>query len=283
MSSGLPNNIIKLPGVSQLPETKEYKEIKSTMETVLVDRNKISKWKHPPFQRPLRLNHRVLEIRDLIKQNGGIIPGVITIGVLNNTDYYLMDGQHRIDAFIKSELPESIVDIRFCRFDTMAEMGDEFVRINSAIVSMRPDDILRALEESSPALSEIRRKCPFIGYDMIRRNAKSPVVSMANALRAWLGSAADIPTRPNVTTREILERMDSVETERMCHYFGVVWDAWRNDPEYQRMWSAINVTVSAWMWRHCVISQSSPRVTRLTPQQFGQGMLALTADATYLE
>ena len=51
----------------------------------------------------------------------------------------------------------------------MAEMGDAFVALNSRLVNMRPDDILRGLEGSIPALQEIRASCPFVGYDQIRQ------------------------------------------------------------------------------------------------------------------
>lgn len=278
-----PNNVIKMPGVSTMPDTKTYKDVKSTMETVLVTREGIDSWKLPPFQRPLRENAKLYEVRDGIKASGGIIPGVITIGVLNRTEKYVIDGQHRIEGFKMTELDEGIADVRMCHFDSMAEMGDEFVKLNSRIAPLRPDDILRGLEGSVPALKEIRARCPYIGYDMIRRGAKAPIVSMSLALRSWLGSALDIPTRNKAVTRELLSRLDTDETNRMVHFFSIVWDAWRNDPEYVRMWSALNLTVAAWLWRHCVISQSSPRITRLTPQQFGRGMLALTANKSYLD
>jgi hypothetical protein len=56
----------------------------------------------------------------------------------------------------------------------MADMGEEFVNLNSQLVTMRPDDIRRGLEGTIEALPTIRRECPFVGYDMIVGSASSP-------------------------------------------------------------------------------------------------------------
>jgi hypothetical protein len=274
---------IKLTGVSALPETKEYRGLRSTMETVLIDRKGIESWILPPFQRPLRVNAKVLEVSEQIKKDGGIIPGVILIGVLNKAEKYLIDGQHRVKAFLLTELPEAIADVRMIHFESMSEMGVEFDKINGRLVVHKPDDSLRALEGAYPTLQHIRDRCPFIGYDMVRRNPKAPLLSMSLAIRAWMVSANEVPQSSSISAREQVERMDMDEAKRMAEYFCIVYDAWRNDPEYLRCWSALNITITAWLWRRCVLTTSSPRVTKFTPAQFGQAMLALTADQSYLD
>lgn len=274
-------NVIKMPGVSELPESKNFRTVRSTMDTVLITKDGVEAWKLPPFQRPLRVNPKVLEVAEQIRLNGGIIPGVITIGVLNKTEKYLLDGQHRIEAFKISGLPEGIADIRLCQFESMADMGEEFVELNSRLVVMKPDDILRGLEASTPALKKIRTSCPFIGYGNVRRNAKAPTVSMSLAIRCWISSGQDVPAG-SMSAREALERLDTDEVNRMIHFFSVVHEAWGNDAEYARCWSRLNVSVAAWLWRRCVIGQSSLKVTVLTPDQFKMGMMALTTDTTYL-
>lgn len=274
-------NVIKMPGVSELPATTTYRAVKSTMDTVLITKDGVENWKLPPFQRPLRVNAKVLEVAEQIKINGGVIPGVLTIGVLNKTDKYLIDGQHRIEAFKISGLPEGIADIRLCQFESMADMGEEFVELNSRLVVMKPDDILRGLEASTPALKKIRTTCPFIGYGSIRRNAKAPTVSMSLAIRCWISSAQDVPAG-SLSARVSLDRLDTDELNRMIHFFSVVHEAWGNDPEYARCWSRLNISIAAWLWRRCVIGQSSVKVTVLTPDQFKVGMMALTTDQDYL-
>jgi|WetSurMetagenome_2_1015567.scaffolds.fasta_scaffold204988_1 hypothetical protein len=274
--------VIKLPGVSGLPATKDYAELKSTMETVLLSRAGIEEWKHPPFQRPLKVNDKVEAVSKQIQADGGVIPDVITIAILGK-EKFLLDGQHRIKAFLMTELPEAIADIRMIRCESMAEMGQVFERINDRLVPLKTDDRLRSLEPSYKSLQTIRARCPFIGYDQIRRGPHSPIVSMSLAIRAWMGSLQDVPSGSTSSAKAHLENLDPEETNRMIHFFTVVHSAWRNDPEYRRCWTGLNLTIAAWLWRRCVLSQSSPRVTKLTPDQFGQGMLALTADKTYLD
>lgn len=65
------------------------------------------------------------------------------------------------------------------------EMGEEFVILNSAISRIGPDDILRGLKEGNPALQKILSQLPFVGFDMIRRGAASPVVSMIAVAGRW--------------------------------------------------------------------------------------------------
>lgn len=276
------SNVIRLPGVSPVPE-KTPRNMRSTMDTVLVTKEGIKAWKIPPFQRPLRVNAKLLAISEDIKHNGGVVPGILTIGVLNK-EKYVIDGQHRIEAFKLSELDEGLADVRMCYFDSMAEMGDEFVSLNSQIVKLRPDDILRGLEGSMPTIASIRKACPFVGYDNIRRGKAAPIVSMALALRAWLISIPEVPVSGCGSVRSIAERLDMDEAHRVSHFLQCCFAAWGMDTEYSKMWGSLNLTIAAWLWRRCVIaSLSGSRITRLTPEQFTSGLRALTANANYMD
>jgi hypothetical protein len=84
-----------------------------------------------------------------------------------------------------SELTECIADVRSIIFDDLAEMADEFVNLNSRLVNMRPDDILRGLEESMPQIRRIHESCEFVGYTQIRRGPSSPLVGISRLLRCW--------------------------------------------------------------------------------------------------
>lgn len=274
-------NIIKLPGVSALPE-KTPKTIRSTMDTVVVTRDGIANWKLPPFQRPLRVNAKLLAIAQELRHNGGVIPGILTVGVLAK-EKYLIDGQHRVEAFKLSELEEGYADIRICYFDSMADMGDEFVSLNSSIVKLRPDDILRGLEGSIAALGDVRKACPFVGYDNIRRGGAAPLLSMALALRAWFLSQTEVPNSGAAgSARALAERLDTEEARRLAHFLSCCFEAWGGDKEYYRVYGALNLTLTAWLWRRTVIMPSG-RVTRLTPQQFVSCLRALTASSGYMD
>ena len=48
-------------------------------------------------------------------------------------------------------------------------MAEEFTRLNSSMVKMRPDDLLRAMESSTLSLQMIRKHCDFVSYDQVRR------------------------------------------------------------------------------------------------------------------
>jgi hypothetical protein len=113
-------------------------------DTFLITPDIVRSWRTPDCQRPLRDNQRVRDIGQELHANGGVLSGVITLGKLNGK-YYVIDGQHRLLAFLLSELAEGYVEVRILCFETEAEMGREFVELNSHIAPMKADDILRGL------------------------------------------------------------------------------------------------------------------------------------------
>lgn len=139
-------------------------------------------WLLPAFQRPLRVNAKVLEIAEGIKADGGVMPGILTLGVINGKTY-LVDGQHRREAFFQSGCDTGYADVRYCEFESMAEMADEFVRLNSQIVRLKPDDILRGLEAGNEHLRRLRKACPWIGYGFFRAGETSPIMGPARLVR----------------------------------------------------------------------------------------------------
>src|SRR3989304_5883724 len=201
--------IVKLKTVAE-------KATRTTLEGMFVTRDIITSWQHPPFQRPLRVNDKVKALAEEIKRNGGIIPGVLTLGVLSQTGVQVrnrLDGQHRMEAFLMSGLDEGYADVRIHFCESMGQMGEEYVELNSRLVSMRPDDILRGLEGSYANLRTVREKCRFVGYDMIRRNEKAPIVSMSAMLRVWRGSSGDVPvTTGGVSTPALAITLTNEET-----------------------------------------------------------------------
>src|SRR5919108_2111434 len=170
-----------------------HKETSTHVELVELSPELIKSWKKPSFQRELRPNAKVLELVDKIKADGGVVPGIITIGVFEK-NFYKLDGQHRLEAFLLTKLPVGYCDVRFYYATSEADMGEEFVRQNSSLVHMRPDDYLRGLEGTYEPLEYIRRHCPFVGYDQVRRGPKSPVVGMSVLLRCWFCSEKETPS-----------------------------------------------------------------------------------------
>lgn len=252
-------------------------------DTIEVSPELLTKWKAPPFQRPLRVNARVLELVAEIKRDGGVIPGVITLGHLGR-DTYLLDGQHRMHAFLLSELPLGYVDIRVHYLQDMAEMGKEFVRLNSRLVNLRPDDVLRGLEEGNEALRYVRTRCPFVGYDQIRRSERSPIVSMSTLLRCWFGSHPETPTSGGGgSSTHLAETLTVDDAENLATILLVLEKSWGRHQEYARLWGALNLTLCFWLWRRTVTTQYSPSSVRLTKEAFSKCMMSVSAATDYVD
>lgn len=263
------------------PKTSAEKATQSVQETILFTAEEAKAWKLPPFQRPLRVNEKVKELATAIGNDGGIIPGILTFGVLKGSRY-LLDGMHRRESFLLSGKEEGYADTRTKFFDSMAEMGKEFVLLNSRLVNMRPDDILRGLECSLSTLPQIREKCPFVGYDHIRRSDRSPIVSMSILLRVWEISKRDVPGSYAMTASAIAEGMQEDDTKEVIRFLGCCYKAWGRDHEYQRLWASLNFSLCAWLYRRTVLTAHSVKSVRLNDETFTKAMMSLSADRDYL-
>lgn len=262
--------------------------VNSKLETMVFTRADVNEWAVPPFQRPLRVNDKVRAMAEELKHNGGIMNGVITLGMLpRDKSIYLVDGQHRREAFRISELPEGMSDVRTCMFEDMAHMAEAFVQLQQSLVSMRPDDILRGLEGTTRSLQVIRQTCPFVGYDNIRRNAENaPLLSMALILRSWTGSRGDTPSRTpghRSTPVEMAKEIDDLELTNLCKFLHVAHAAWGRDVENARLWASLNIGMCMWMYRRLVLDQdrTQKRSMTLTTDQFKKCLMALSADGDY--
>jgi len=265
------------------PHGDAERATQTTLDTIELTRKLVSVWKSPPFQRDVRVNAKVSGLVDEIKQSG-VLPGIVTLGVLEGV-IYIVDGQHRLHAFLLSELVVAYVDVRTHYFKTMGQMADEFVKLNSSLVRLRPDDILKGLEQSNEHLQRIRRKCPYVGYDSVRRGTHAPVVSMSMVVRAWFGSRTEVPALAFSSTAAV-EQLDETETGHLIDFLGLCFESWHRDPEYGKLWGALNVTLCAWLYRRVVIGapgKGQSRSMKVTPEEFRRGLLALSAANEYLE
>lgn len=260
---------------------KPHKETSTRVELVELTPELVKSWKKPDFQRDLRVNAKVLELVDQIKKDE-CLPGIITIGVLDKI-FYKLDGQHRLEAFLLSKLPIAYCDVRYYYAEDMAEMGEEFVRLNSSLVRLRPDDILRGLEGHIETLQYLRKHCPFVGYDMIRRGAKSPVLSMSVVLRCWALAMTETPTSGRAVAAQVAKSLTPADTKHLAIFLQLAEKAWGRDPEYARLYSTLTLTLCMWLFRRIVIEPYSAGTTMLTPDQFQSCLTALSADARYLD
>lgn len=264
------------------------KAVRSAMETLIITPGQVNQWRIPPFQRPVRVNAKVLAMAEELKQNGVEITGILTLGKIGKDDtIYVIDGQHRLEAFKLSEMKEIIVDVRVCHFDTMAEAADEFTRLNTALVRMRPDDVLRGLEMSLPSLQAIRKGCDFVGYDQIRRNTNAPIVSMSAALRCWNASQYETPATSNsgLGAASMAQALDVMSAQNLVVFLLTAHSAWGRDPDYYRLWGNLNLSLCMWLWRRLVLDKDriGKRYVALSPAQFKKCLMSLSADSNYLD
>ncbi len=264
------------------PATEAERTTRTTMDTIEITPSIVRSWKTPPFQRPLRVSAKVMEISSEIADNDGVVPGIVTIGVLG-ADRYVVDGQHRLEAFLQSNCTVGYLDVRFVHHGDMADMAEEFYKLNSRIVSMRPDDYLRALESSSELLRKVRKRCPFVGYDMIRRGDHSPILSASVALRCWWTSGREVPQGGGASLMTIVKEYQTEEADSIIGFLEVAHAAWGRDYEYARLWGSLNLTLCMWLYRRLVMSAYSTKTQRVTKEMFQKCLMALSADATFLD
>lgn len=274
-------NVIPISGAREAPKASQ-----SRMETLIITPAMANAWKLPPFQRPLRLNDKVRAVTEQIKATE-CIEGVLTLGRLKaDSGYYIVDGQHRIEAFKLADIAEAIADVRVMQFDDLTEMADEFVRLNSSLVKMRPDDILRGLESSSPAMLAVRRSCEFVGYDHIRRGGAGPIVSMSAVLRCWSAATYETPAPSGGMSAAMLaQALDPASTQNLIVFLSTAHAAWGRDPEYFRLWGNLNLTLCMWLWNRLVIDRDragNRRYAVLTVNSFKHCLMSLSADSDFL-
>lgn len=267
------------------------KALQSTMETKLLSVDEVNQWRVPPFQRPVRINAKVSAMAADLRANGTMISGVITLGkLLRDNAYYIVDGQHRIEAFRLSGLPEIIADVRVVHFDNMADMADEFVQLNTALVKMRPDDVLRGIAPSHPPLTRILKECPFIGFSNVRKTSSEsgPIVSLAAVLRCWYAGNADTPSSSTngLSVGTLGQNMTDDDAGKVIRFLHIAMAAWGRDPESYRLWGNCNLGLCMWLYVRLVINRErrgSTRVVVLDDAQFKKCLMALSADRNYVD
>lgn len=275
-------NVMLMKGAKEAPRAA-----RSRMDTILVTPKMIQSWVVPPFQRPLKVNAKVRAIAEELRHNGGVVDGVLTLGQIDgDKTIWLMDGQHRIEAAKLSELPEVIADVRICDFDSMAEMGEEFVKLNSAIVRLNPDDIMRGMEGTVAVIHNIREACPFVGYDSVRRSPAGPVLSMSAACRMWVGSRNEAPKGTVGSALSVVTEMAPQEADDLVKFLLIARAAWGSDPSNYRLWTGLNLTMTAWLYRRLVLEKdftAQKKHARLNADLFKKCLMQVSASPDYVD
>jgi hypothetical protein len=263
------------------PSTDAEKKTQTTTDTWEFTAATAKTWRSPPFQRPLRVNNKVAAAAESMKKNGGVISGTFTIGVFEG-DRWLVDGQHRREAFYLSGCPVGYVDVRIIHFKSLADMADEFVEVNQHLVNLKPDDIVRGMEASCEPIAKLRRKCTYVGYDNVRRNERSPVIAMSQLLRCWNGSANDTPRTGGVSAAQLAEQFTTDDCEQLASFMDCAYTAWGRDPQNYRLWSSLNLTLCAWIYRRIHLTAYSAKTQRVDRDLFTKCLLSVSAAEIYV-
>lgn len=260
---------------------------RSAMETLIFTRAEVLTWKIPPFQRPVRVNDKVLGAAEQMRKDGGIIPGVLTLGRLGtDKTIYLVDGQHRIEAFKIAECIECLADARMCTYTSMADMADDFVELNASLVKMRPDDILRGLEESLPQLRRIRASCDFVTYGQVKRNTtEKAVIGMSQLLRCWNGSRPEGMSSYSPSATALAQSLEAEDVDHLILFMQIARSAWGADEENYRLWGSLNLTMCMWLFRRVVLDKARgvKRAVVLTHDEFRKCLMGASAAPEYVE
>src|SRR5580704_4923509 len=144
--------VIPIQGKREAPKSE-----RSAMETLILTPELIKEWKVPIFQRELRVTPKVKALAAELAAGKYALDGVLTLGkVANDPTTWIIDGQHRLHAFLMSGIAEVISDVRYCFYDTKKEASDAYYIAQDHLARMRPDDGLRALELGLVPLQIIR-------------------------------------------------------------------------------------------------------------------------------
>jgi len=101
------------------PSGEAERATQTTLDTIEITRKLVTTWKSPPFQRDVRVTASVTALVTAL-QHDNVLPGTITLGV-HDGDIYIVDGQHRLHAFLMTDLPVAYADVRTHYFKTMGE------------------------------------------------------------------------------------------------------------------------------------------------------------------
>lgn len=261
---------------------------RTVVKKIVMTRAMVKEWKAPPFQRPLSHNKRLEEFSKQLVTDA-TIDAPIHLGFWEG-ETYIIDGQHRTEGFLASGLARvrGFVTIKDYPAGDVGrrEMAEDYIRLSRDIVKLRPDDTLRALESTNQYLKVIRNSCPFIGYDQIRRNTtSSAVLSMNVVVRAWHGSANEIPSTPKHSAYDNARHLTVEDCNHLEQFLMLAFEAWGREFCNRRLWSALNLTLCMWLYRRVVMpaTRSLSRCTRLTPKQFLSGLRGLSGSSNYVD
>lgn len=301
---------LNVPGATTLSRAAARNISLPRHEVYTLTPEKLKDWTHPLFQRPLLINPKVVQLarnfqREAAEDPDGmcIIPETVSFGRFEGRDY-LVDGQHRIfgafaiaaglkrlehcEAILEPEHGTlakcALVDAKITDYESMADMAEAFARAQEKLVALKPDDLLRAREETNTNLRDIRRACPFVGYEKNRNTKGTIVLSMSTAIRTWFGSGMTPSGGPEADRAQRM--LDEDEAKHIIAFLKAAERAGWVSELYPRLWGQLNLGINMWLWRKTVMGvgnkfRGGAASMVLTPKQYSECMEELRKSPRY--
>jgi hypothetical protein len=265
-------------------KTKPQRTTSTRVDTIAFTLKDVDSWKRPEFQRDIKPTKKMAEVVQYIKDNDGVLPGILTLGVLDGTrEIYKIDGHHRCEAFRQSECPEGYADVRYL-YGTMEDFSEEYEKLNGQINPTKADDRLRAQAIRNPKIERLRSQCKVIAF--APRKTGKVSISMSMVLRSWANARRGTPaTRGKAASGvEIMTHMEDAELAHLIKFINLCESAWGRDQEYVQLWNQMNLTMCMWLYNRLVVDKpTSIKLKQLTPALFEKCLMSLSADARYME
>lgn len=263
--------------------------LRSKTELLILEPDIVNEWVIPEgVQRNLHVNKHVCNLRDELLSNGGVLTSIISLGrVAGDPRTFVVDGMHRLEAFKMAGIPELYVEVKTTDFDSMADLAKEFVKAQTPLVRMTPDDSLRAMANFTPALAAVKEKCSFVGYDNVRRKGGGTMLSMSAVIRTWTGSRGETPslTSNGKSAQDMAHDLDEKEVENLCRFLNLAFAVWNVNPEYFGLWANLNMCMTMWLYRTLVIEKPSTakRYLHVSEDHFQKCLMSVSANQLYID
>lgn len=263
--------------------TGPQKTTRTSTDTISFSLEEMKRWNKPEFQREIKKTRRYYDAVETIKASGGVIPGVMTLGILEGTkDIYKIDGNHRTEAAKESGCETFFADVRYV-YGSMEDFADEYSRLNEQISATKPDDRLRAAAVSNPRVNRLLALCKVVGF--AKRNQPKLKISMSSILRAWNNASRSTPAARGkaASAIDIIRDISDEDFGHLCALLNHCEAAWGRDFEYASLWGQMNLTTVMWLYVQLVTTDpASPKIKRLSKEIFEKCLMSLSAEERYV-
>lgn len=271
------------------PKSEIERDTDCVMLQATVTRQQLENWIEPDFQRRTYKNKNTEALTAMFnaRLDAGLkvkIPSTISFGRLksgseryngrlySDQELYTTDGLQRRGSALASRANEFSVCIRVEFFEQMNKMSEAFWHLNTNLVTMRPDDKLKAMSIEIPVVKALMTCRPgLIAFLGGKGGSKGRVMSCAKVLSNWYLSGRETPTNSAPAVTDIATEFPHDEIGPLTRFVMMADDAWEyNYQNNSRLRGQACMVICMWMYRHLVLNPVNPqkRHVRLEEKDF---------------